>query len=532
MTSSPVSLRSAPIRPSASARSADRAPTEAELLRIARTIAAAEGWEVDAPTCQVRGEPPRELRVAVSGGRLPGRCLLRVREPSPGAPPRRAEMEARVAAASEHVAGVVAALPHRRVRGRDVDAVVLAYPEHGDLDRLLAQRRGVRSGEAATILLGVAGGLEALHTSGWAGPGLASSDIVFLGDGCPALDAFDDVEPWTPDAAVTDAERFYALARTICLKVVDGSGMRLLAAVEAGLRRGSWSALAESVLLVIAPEPVALEPASVEPVASADGGADGKRRTGGRASQLVVWLARVMDRLDGRPGRALGDRVRTTLQRRPAVAAAAAVPVVLAIAFVALLPAPGPTSESALESASGKSRGAPTSAATEQGDAIEVTGAAASPSRTAATPTLPPGSTPEPTPVSSEVSPAAVAADPSAAAGAVGGGLASDDPVDAARAVLDARHSCFTTRPSQPDCLSALLDAGSPAVAEETAALGAKGAAADRDYRGAQLSLVERWGGAALVSAAPDSARTPESEPASLLLVRSEAGWRLRAVYP
>lgn len=406
--------------------------------------------------------------------------------------------------------------------------MVLAYPEHGDLDRLLAQRRGVRSGEAATILLGVAGGLEALHTSGWAGPGLASSDIVFLGDGCPALDAFDDVEPWTPDAAVTDAERFYALARAICLKVVDGSGMRLLAAVEAGLRRGSWSALAESVLLVVAPEPVALEPASVEPVASADGGADGKRRTGGRASQLAVSLARVMDRLDGRPGRALGDRVRTTLQRRPAVAAAAAVPAVLAIAFVALLPAPGPTSESA----SGKSRGAPTSAAAEQSDATDGTGAAASPSRSAATSPPPRVSTPEPTPSSSGVSPAAVAADASAGPGAVGGGLASDDPVDAARAVLDARHSCFTTRPSQPGCLSALLDAGSPAVAEETAALGAKGAAADRDYRGAQLSLVERWGAAALVSAAPDSARTPESEPASLLLVRSEAGWRLRAVYP
>ncbi|MET3567711.1 hypothetical protein ABIC47_003220 [Leifsonia sp. 563] len=501
MTSSPVSLRSSSIPPSASARSADRAPAEAELLRVARTIAAAEGWEVDAPTCQVRGEPPHEIRVAVSGGRLPGRRLLRVRERAPGVAADSADIAARVAAISEHVVGVVAQLPDRRVRGREVDAVLLDYPEHGDLDGLLARRGGVRSGEAATILLGAAAGLAALHSSGWAGPGLTGSGIVFLGDGCPALDALDDVGPWTADAAVTDAERFYALARTICLKVVDGFGMRLLAAVEAGLRRGRWPAVADSVLHVVAPEPVGLEQSTLDDVEPVE-----RRTSSSRVGRAAVLVSRAMDLLDGRPGRALGERIRTTLRRRPALVAAAAVPVVAALAFVALSPAPGSSPQTA---------------------ATRMATLAPTPSPFGRTATA----TPTPPPSSSAVAPAAVA-EAAVGAGEAAGGSATEDPVDAARAVLDARHSCFTARTAHSDCLTGVLDEGSPVVAEETAALGAEGAAAKRDFSGATLSLVERWGGAALVSAAPDSTRTPKSEPASLLLVRSEAGWRLRAVYP
>ena len=475
-------------------------------MRAARTIATAEGWEVDAPTCQVRGEPPHEIRVAVSGGRLPGRRLLRVRERAPGVAADSADIDARAAAVSEHVVGVVARLPDRRVRGREVDAVLLDFPEHGDLDGLLARRGGVRSGEAATILLGAAAGLAALHSSGWAGPGLTGSGIVFLGDGCPALDALDDVGPWTADAAVTDAERFYALARTICLKVVDGFGMRLLAAVEAGLRRGRWPAVVDSVLHVVAPEPVGLEQATLDDVEPVE-----RRTSSSRVGRAAVLVSRAMDLLDGRPGRALGERIRTTLRRRPALVVAAAVPVVAALAFVALLPAPGPSSQTA-------AMATPTLVPTP------------SPLGRTATPTGTPTGTP--TPSSSAVASAAAVAEAPAGAGEAAGGSATEDPVDAARAVLDARHSCFTARPALSDCLTGVLDEGSPVVAEETAALGVEGAAAKRDFSGATLSLVERWGGAALVSAAPDSTRTPKSEPASLLLVRSEAGWRLRAVYP
>ena len=67
---------------------------------------------------------------------------------------------------------------------------------------------------------------------------------------------------------------------------------------------------------------------------------------------------------------------------------------------------------------------------------------------------------------------------------------------------------------------------------QETAALGSVQAAAARDCAGASLTLQERWGDAALIGLAPDDHRTPDTGPASLLLVRSEAGWRLRAVFP
>jgi hypothetical protein len=126
--------------------------------------------------------------------------------------------------------------------------------------------------------------------------------------------------------------------------------------------------------------------------------------------------------------------------------------------------------------------------------------------------------------------------DPSAeVTGASDGGSAAagrDDPIAAARALLEARHACFDTTPTRPGCLEAVLDADGGFRAGEEAVLGRPGASDERDYAGADLTLVERWGDAALVAVVPDDSRTPKSEPASLLLVRSEAGWRLRAVFP
>jgi hypothetical protein len=104
--------------------------------------------------------------------------------------------------------------------------------------------------------------------------------------------------------------------------------------------------------------------------------------------------------------------------------------------------------------------------------------------------------------------------------------------VDAARGLLDARLRCFRAREASAACLEPLLDPGAALLPDETAALGDPGAGAARDYTGAALALLERWGDAALVSVVPDAGRTPHSKPASLLVVRSEAGWRLRAVFP
>jgi len=49
--------------------------------------------------------------------------------------------------------------------------------------------------------------------------------------------------------------------------------------------------------------------------------------------------------------------------------------------------------------------------------------------------------------------------------------------------------------------------------------------------QGVRAEVAQRWGEAALVRVEPGPEGSPDSEPASLLLVRGEAGWRIRAVY-
>lgn len=399
--------------------------------------------------------------------------------------------------------GVVSEVGARKIRGREVDAVVLAHGDGGDLAQLLGRRRGLRGGEAATVLLGVAAGLAALHAGGWARPDLSPAGIVFGGDGCPSLDRLDGVVASEPAAVVADAEAFYALARMLSLRVVDGSGMVLLSAVEKGLRGGRWEAVDASVLSVVAPEPVGLaaDHAGVGGVTTPGGEGAPGRRTPGRGRNPVGRLASavglVMDFLDDRPARELARRLGGWIRRRPLVVVAGAVPIALALVAAVLLPA-------------SPSDGAP----------VGVT----------------PANSRDPA-VRPEASGPAASREPSGSdASADGSATASvashDDPVDAAREALQSRHACFTARPATVACLAELLDGGSAFSGQEADALGSPGADAARDYTGARFALLERWGAAALVNVVPDSVRTPKSGPASLLLVKSEAGWRLRAVFP
>ena len=95
-----------------------------------------------------------------------------------------------------------------------------------------------------------------------------------------------------------------------------------------------------------------------------------------------------------------------------------------------------------------------------------------------------------------------------------------------AQRLLDARHACFSaSRPSER-CLESSVERGSGLFRTDAAALGETGAAQARDLRGAALELSQQWGDAALVSI------SGKSKPASLLVVKGEAGWRIREVYP
>lgn len=509
-------------------------PTATELRRAAVLLARTEGWSVGPPPPDAPGSG-EEVRLPVSGGGLFGTCLLRVRPRPAGSGPS-PDVAVRQSLGTEHVVAAIRDLGVRSVRGRQVDAVVLADPGGGDLERLLSEREGIGGGEAATILLGVAAGIAALHAAGWAGAGLAPAEIVFVGDGCPALDGLDAVTEYSPSGAVSDAERFYERARALCLRVTDGTGMTLLSLVEAGLRRGSWRAVEESVLAVVAPEPIvfggadgrAASPAvevapAVAPAVSVRALPSQVRRrsAGGVAGALVAALVAAMGALDGDVRSTLARRLLAWMRRRPALVVAGLVPI--AVAMIVILLLPGGSAESAAAVGTAKR---PTS------DASAAEGPRPSPATSAARPDQTTGPARSGATSGNSASASGEAVPPSASGSAGARARMSDDPVDAARDLLDARHGCFAARSAQQRCLDSVVDAPSAFAAEEAAALGSAGSRTARDYSGAQLGLVERWNGAALVSVAPDPARTPHSEPASLLLVRGEAGWRLRAVFP
>ena len=101
-------------------------------------------------------------------------------------------------------------------------------------------------------------------------------------------------------------------------------------------------------------------------------------------------------------------------------------------------------------------------------------------------------------------------------------GVSGDDPLGALSALLARRSDCF--RDLSEMCLSDVDERGSSAWAEDRAALDALLSQAEQpvllDAAGA--TLVQRMGDSALISLAPGT------EPASLLLLKGEAGWRIR----
>lgn len=560
----------------------------AELHRVAEALACVEGWVTAGP---VAGEPGGGVSLPVTGDGLRSRARLRVRvrqpwnapvaargaaggDPRPpgGRAPAGTELLARRQAASEHVIGVVRELGRRQLRGREVESVLLA-DACGTLAELVAGRDGVSGGEAATVLVGVVRGVTALHEAGWAAPTLAMDGVVFTADGCPALDVLDDVVEFRAEAAVADAEAFHAFARALCLRVIDGTGMRLLAAVEGALGTGRLPAVEESVTATARPvavrwgaegdaspathaRPVGQQDSvradnrhrdrdrvtvnaadraadrrvmarrSSTPVAADQAGAGRTRRTFGMRFAAAVEL------LDGRPIRSLRTRLIGVVRRRPALIVAAALPVLFGLVLVAVLPGATEPVKTAGQNEAGDS-GATASTKNSGAMPVEQPDAPAQRERVRASDDV---TVAAPTSSTEGVAtrPDGQATSPEAGAAADGADVSAhpDDPVDAARSLLTARHACFATGPAPSTCLDDVLDVGGGLAADEVAALARRGARDERDYAGADFALVERWGDAALVAVVPDRARTPKSEPASLLLVRGEAGWRLRAVFP
>ncbi|MGX5695333.1 hypothetical protein ACWKWP_03975 [Agromyces soli] len=130
---------------------------------------------------------------------------------------------------------------------------------------------------------------------------------------------------------------------------------------------------------------------------------------------------------------------------------------------------------------------------------------------------------------------AADAAGAAAASGALGDTgtpaeeqLAEADPAVVAAELMELRESCFST--ADGECLGAVVQPGSALEAEDAAAL-----AAGIDHRAERpefdlgaITVQGEMGQAVLLRVPYHDA---ERQPASLLMVRSEAGWRLRELF-
>lgn len=110
--------------------------------------------------------------------------------------------------------------------------------------------------------------------------------------------------------------------------------------------------------------------------------------------------------------------------------------------------------------------------------------------------------------------------------------IAGDDPVAAVPHLLAARSACLAA--ARADCLAGSDQAGSPIMAadlyrdqnlKDGASLGEHTA-----YAGYTAVLIERTGNSALLALEP-GADAGYNEPASLLVIKGEAGWRLREIF-
>ncbi|WP_158864565.1 hypothetical protein [Leifsonia sp. AG29] len=417
---------------------------------------------------------------------------------------------------------------HSAVRAR-----VTEYAAGGGLDDLI--RGGIRSDQVATVLIGVARGLAALHGAGLGGAVPAVGTVHLRENGCPAIAVGDALRPLNPVALADDVSAFRSLARELCAQAtaagLGSGGGTLLVAVERGLVAAGWGfdadfssieapALAwERVVEAVLGQ---TEPAALHGQTAAARAAPGQqaspRREGRRSAASLAPVGdranRILAFLDGRPGAQIGSRVSGWVKARPRLVVAAAVPVIGAVAVLLLVPS---------ERADGGHASRPPAAeASPAVTASSVPGSADAfrPPTPRSTDPVPGDSSPHATPGPGPSDGRTDLAGPDA------------DPVDATAALLQARHACFAARSPDRSCLAEVFLDDGEALALESAQLTEPGGADARDYSGSSISLVDRWADAALVAVAPDRERTPKSGPASLLVVRSEAGWRVRAIFP
>jgi hypothetical protein len=368
----------------------------------------------------------------------------------------------------------------------------------GDLTTLLRMRGSLDPGEVVTVLAPIAGALARMHAAGVAHGAVTASAILFTADGSPTLTGFGAAvlfPPGSPEVVLesvagvaTDREGLRALAGAMLGRVSAPGAAELMDAVARAAPDELFELVGTRLFEFATPIPVRFEsddraggtravpvavtasvPSAESPAQSparstAGRGVLGRLESLARLGETDV-VARLREELTRR-WHSLSPRYRRLL-----IAAVAGIGV-LVIALAAV-PTPAPPD---------------------------------------AAPAATPSTGSAPIPVGSDAGP-----DPE---------LTSDDPAAAARVLLARRGACL--RSASLLCLDGVVQAGSSAEAADRAAVSViqGGGEAPPPIDAPAIELVERLGDSALVSlGGPPSG---ETAPASLLLIKGEAGWRIR----
>lgn len=418
-------------------------------------------------------------------------AALKVYRPTCTVADRGVELEALTRAAHAHVL---------HVRDAGANSLILERLELGTLAQLLAARSMLSAGEAVTILAPLGSALDAMHASGVTHGSLTPSTVLFRATGAPVFAGFGKARLHevgsTPAAlaelpdVVADRASFARLATRI-LTIVTADRTRgiiewLDSHEHGGFADDIGEELGERLFDLADAQSVRFERDDLPSDSSVPGRVLRVAETAAVARQTGMpdWLGDVVsESLDGSPLAALTARLTRHIRdvRRRVWIIAGAVAVALAVALVAV-PANG-----------------------ERHVAPGVTEVA-----------------PSESPVVVEDS-----------------ALTADDPVGAVVALLELRQRCI--RDLSVLCLDGVDQAGSVAMADDVALVRSLQSDAEQQAMDALADLaagelVERLGDSALVRLVPalssddgDSAHAPETQPASLLLMKGEAGWRIRS---
>lgn len=358
--------------------------------------------------------------------------------------------------------------------------LVLERLGRGTLAELLERRGSLGAGEAVTILAPVATTLDRLHAAGVAHGALSLGSVGFRDDGAPVLLGFGSAELFPPGAPEVVRETVPGvLADRAALRDLVGLVLARIGGERAGAARRAGAALAEADPAAIADLLFGLAaPAAVR--FDADTESAGATRVGAPVeppveaeatprAALPVWLVALLPDSVRDPVIAALERVRDVWRgwppgRRRLMLGGAAGALTVVLA-VAVLP--------------------PSGSSTAGPDAGEPVLETAAPEE--AVPPLP------------------------------------EDPVEAAVLLLAERERCL--RDLSVLCLDAVVQPGSAAQEEDLALVRSVqegGEYPEETIVTGEPVLVERLGDSALLD-------LPEgSEPASVLLLRTGEGWRIR----